>query len=140
MGIGEAASGNGSKAWPRERVSVGIMKSRPVSVTIIAWLFVVVGAGDIVLGLSDIRRHQFHSDSLWPAGLGLVAIVCGLFLLRRSNWARWIAVAWLAFHVALSFDSRSKFIVHGVLLALLAYFLFRKRANAYFRPAELENP
>src|SRR5690348_10682015 len=115
------------------------MNKRLWSVIIIAWLFVVVGAGDIVAGLWVVRR-QFHSDSLWLIGLGVVAIVCGFFLLRRSNWARWIAVAWLAFHVALSFDSRSKLVVHGALLALLAYFLFRTQANAYFRPAELENP
>lgn len=107
---------------------------------IVAWLFVLVGAGDIVLGLGDVRRRQFHSDSLWPIGLGVVAIVCGFFLLRRSNWARWLAVAWLAFHVAVSFDSRSKLIVHGALLVLLAYFLFRTQANAHFRPAEEENP
>lgn len=116
------------------------MKKPLWSVTIIAWLFVVAGAGDIFLGLSDVWRRQFHSDSLWPIGLGVVAILCGFFLLRRNNWARWVAVAWLAFHVAVSFDSRSKLIMHGALLVVLAYFLFRPQANAYFRSAEIEAP
>lgn len=116
------------------------MKKHLWSISIIAWLFVLVGAGDIVLGLADIRRRQFHSDTLWPIGLGVIAIVCGLFLLRRSNWARWIAVAWLAFHVALSFGSVSKLAVHGALLVVLAYFLFRSRANGYFASANMESP
>lgn len=116
------------------------MKKRLWSISIIAWLFVLVGAGDIVRGLADIRRGQFHSDVLWPVGLGVIAIVCGLFLLRRSNWARWIAVAWLAFHVALSFDSVSKLAVHGALLVVLAYFLFRSQANGYFASANVEAP
>jgi uncharacterized membrane protein HdeD (DUF308 family) len=116
------------------------MKRRLWSVTIIAWLFLVVGAADTFRGLSDVSRRQFHSDSLWPIGLGAVAVVCGFFLLRRSNWARWIAVAWLAFHVAVSFGSVSKLIMHGVLLVVLAYFLFRPQANACFRSAEIEAP
>ena len=31
-----------------------------------------------------------------------LAIVCGVFLLRGHNWARWLALAWIAFHVVLS--------------------------------------
>jgi hypothetical protein len=44
------------------------------------------------------------------------------------------------FHVAVSFGSVSKLIMHGVLLVVLAYFLFRPQANACFRSAEIEAP
>ena len=40
----------------------------------------------------------------------------------------------MAFHVAISFfDSISKIVVHVLLLALIAYALFRRDASAYFQ-------
>ncbi|HTU36030.1 MAG TPA: hypothetical protein VMF66_19680 [Candidatus Acidoferrum sp.] len=113
------------------------MTKRPWAVTIVAWLFVVVGLADIVFSLPVVRHEPFRSDSLWPIGLGIIAIVCGLLLLCGNNWARWLAVAWLAFHVVVGgLDSVQKLVVHGLLLAVIAYFLFRHEAEAYFRPAQ----
>lgn len=113
------------------------MKKRPWRITFIAWLFAVAGLADIGFNLSGVRQQPFHYDSLWPLGLGAVAIVCGLLLLRGKNWARWVAVGWLAFHVIVaSLGSVQKLVVHGVLLAVIAYFLFRREAKDYFRPAQ----
>lgn len=110
------------------------MNKRPWSVTIVGWLFVLVGVADFASAVAGFRLHRpFPYDALWPLGLGIIAVVCGLFILRRSNWARWLAVAWLAFHVALSGHSLPRWIVHGLLLVLLAYFLFRPATAAYFR-------
>ena len=64
----------------------------------------------------------------------LAALVAGVFLLRGANWARWLAIAWIAFHVALSFGSLQRLVVHTVILLLFVYLLFRPSANAYFRP------
>ena len=112
------------------------MKKRPWRITFIAWLFVVAGLADIGFSLSGVRQQPFHYDSLWPLALGAVAILCGFWLLRGSNWSRWLAVAWLAFHVIVaSLGSAQKLVVHGLLLAVIAYFLFRQEAAAYFRPA-----
>lgn len=113
------------------------MTKRPWRITFIAWLFVVVGLADIGFSLPGVRHQPFQYDDLWPIGLGLVAIVCGFLLLRGNNWARWLAVAWLAFHVIVgSLDSAQKLIAHGLLLAVIAYFLFRQEADAYFRTAQ----
>ena len=113
------------------------MKKRPWRITFIAWLFVVAGLADIGFNLSGVRQQPFDYDSLWPIGLGLVAIVCGFLLLRGNNWARWLSVAWLAFHVIVgSFGSIQKLIAHGLLLAVIAYFLFRREAGSFFRPAQ----
>ena len=112
------------------------MNKRPWSVIVVGWLFVLVGAADFVSGAASVKLHRpFPYDALWPIGLGIIAIVCGIFILRCSNWARWLAVAWLAFHVFLSGHSLPRWIMHSLLLALLAYFLFRPAAAAYFRPA-----
>lgn len=112
-------------------------KIRPWRITFIAWLFIVVGLADIGFSLPVVRHEQFHTDALWPIGLGAVAIVCGFLLLRGKNWSRWLAVAWLAFHVVVaSLGSMGKFAVHGLLLAVIAYFLFNQEAAAFFRPAQ----
>ncbi len=55
-------------------------------------------------------------------------------MLRAHNWARWLAIAWIAFHVALSaFHALGEFAIHGLLCALIAWALFRSEANRYFR-------
>jgi hypothetical protein len=64
----------------------------------------------------------------------VLAVVSGVFMLRGWNWARWLLVVWLAFHVALSaLHSVFQVAVHGVLFGVIVYFLFRNAANAFFR-------
>jgi hypothetical protein len=73
----------------------------------------------------------------------LVAIICGAFMLRGRNWARWGLVVWLAYHVVLSaLHTPFELLVHGLLFAVVLYFLFRQRASAYFRGAKAtaQNP
>lgn len=55
-------------------------------------------------------------------------------MLRGWNWARWLLVVWLAYHVVLSaLHSVFEVAVHGFLFGVIAYFLFRTPANAFFR-------
>ena len=64
----------------------------------------------------------------------LLAVVSGAFMLRGANWARWVLVAWMAYHIVLSaFHSVTEFALHAVLFGTLTYFLFRTRSSAYFR-------
>ena len=63
----------------------------------------------------------------------VVAVASGLFLWRRQSWARWLVLAWMAFHVALSVPDWGKVAIHGLFLAVLAWFLFRPDASRYFR-------
>ena len=115
------------------------MKKRPLAVTIIAWIFVLVGIVTCVSHASEIQPYAIRYDDVAAVGISLVAVLCGIYMLRGSDWARWLAVAWLAFHVILSgFHSRRELIVHTVLLAMFAYFLFRPEATAYFRGARRE--
>lgn len=82
-------------------------------------------------------QKLFHLADLWIPLVNLLPLLFGVFLLLGHNWARWIALIWLAFHVAISFfDSLEKVAVHVLLLALIAYSLFRADAKAYFRQPE----
>jgi hypothetical protein len=110
------------------------MNKRPISVTIISWIFIAIGVVTLAYELSELKGHSFQSDDVWVGVVRFTAIVCGAFMLRGSNWARWLTMAWLAFHVVLSaFNSWHELAVHTALAAVFAYFLFRAPANEYFR-------
>jgi hypothetical protein len=62
-----------------------------------------------------------------------LAILGGVFVFRGSNWARWLLLVWTAYHVGLSaFHALSELAMHSLLFAVVAYFLFRSQASAYF--------
>jgi hypothetical protein len=57
-------------------------------------------------------------------------------MLRGRNWARWIALAWIAFHVIVSaFHTVAEFSMHLLFFAAIAWGLFRPEAARYFLPA-----
>jgi len=111
------------------------MPKRPVSVTILGCLILAAGAVGLVYHLREFKlQHPFENDVLWVLVLRVLAIVSGVFMLGGRNWARWLALAWIAFHVFLSFfHSLREMAAHAVLLALFAYFLLRQPASRYFR-------
>lgn len=104
---------------------------RPVPVTLIGCLYILTGLAGAAAHL--IGLHAFESDVLWAVLVNIAALIGGVWMLRRQNWARWLAVAWMLFHVILSvFHSPRELIVHALFLATIAFFLFRPRSNAYF--------
>jgi hypothetical protein len=117
------------------------MNKRPISVTIIATLYLMVGTvGFAVHGREALARHAFQYDDALIALTELIAIVCGVFLLQGRNWARWLALAWIAFHLIFSFFDSPQFFgslekeaVHSLFLVVIAYFLFRPDARTYFQ-------
>jgi hypothetical protein len=111
------------------------MSDRPRSITVIGWMFVAAGVVGLTYHASefDVQR-PFDAGLLGVSFLRLFAILCGAFTLRGRNWARWGLVAWLGFHVVVSaLHSPVQLLMHGVLFAVVAYFLFRSQASAYFR-------
>jgi hypothetical protein len=117
--------------------SARLMKKLPFPLILISLVYILVGAGGVVFHLADVKGlHPFPYDVLLISLVGLIAVVSGIYMLRGANWARWGALAWIAFHVVLSaFHSWIQFGVHSVFFAAIAYFLFRPEASRYFRPA-----
>jgi hypothetical protein len=111
------------------------MNKRPISITILAALYLLVGTVGFVFHFREIlARHAFQYEDALIELTELIAIVCGAFILRGRNWARWLAIAWIGFHVAFSFfDSLQKVAVHSLMLILIAYLLFRPDAKSYFQ-------
>jgi hypothetical protein len=108
----------------------------PVSVVIVAWLYVAVGAvGFLYHGWEAWTRRELRWDTLLVESVELIALASGIFILRGRNWARWLALAWMAFHVALSFPELRQLAVHTVFLALIAAALLNPPAARYFSGA-----
>ena len=113
---------------------------RPLSVTILGCLYIAVGTLGFAYHLNGIRAGgAFQDDIVWAEVVELLAIFAGAFMLRGHNWARWLALAWIAFHVVLSaFHALREFAIHALLCAVIAWFLFRPEAARYFRAAGIE--
>ena len=110
---------------------------RPRSVTVIGWLFIAAGIVGLVYHATELKTSGSLDDEVvWVLFLRLLAVIGGVFMLRGADWARWLVLAWIAYHVVLSaFHSWSDTAVHAALLAGVAYLLLRPDARAYFRGA-----
>jgi len=111
------------------------MTARPLPVTVIAILLTVTGVVGIVFHLADFRTSGlFLSDLAWIELVRALAIVAGIFLLLGHNWARWLALGWIAFHAVIgALHSLFQFAFHAVLCVAFAWFLLRPAANRYFQ-------
>jgi len=113
------------------------MNKRPLSVTVIGCIFIAAGVIGFAYHVPEFKSlRPFPNEIVWGLLVRLLAVLGGVFVLRRHNWARWLLLAWIGFHVVLSaFHSWSELIVHAVVFVVVAYVLFRPRASAYFRGA-----
>ena len=105
------------------------LRKIPLPVILVAGLYFAVGAGGLVVHFAE--RGQ--PDWIWVEVTEALAIVCGIFLLLARNWARWLAVAWMAFHVAISMGEPPKLAIHGLFLVAIVWSLFRGDAGRFFR-------
>jgi hypothetical protein len=103
---------------------------RPVSVSILSCLYIAVGTVGFAYYFPELMAHQ--DDSLWIELTELLAIISGVFMLRGHNRARWLALVWMAFHVAVSFPVYRQMAVHSAIFAGIAWVLFRPDVRRYF--------
>jgi hypothetical protein len=117
---------------------------RPLSLTVIGWLFVVAGVGSLgrhlgPLVLGDASAPAPDADDAaiaWIVASGLVAIAGGVLLLRRVSCARWMLAAWLAFHIWVGLlHDPLRLAIHAALFVVLVFLLFRPAASAWLRGA-----
>ncbi|MGB8029384.1 MAG: hypothetical protein WCF30_06930 [Terracidiphilus sp.] len=113
------------------------IKERPITITIVAWLYIAVGVLSTASHYANFRAHRpMVNEFVWITVLGAAAVVAGAFMLRGQNWARWLALAWMAVHVAISaLHLLHGLLIHSVLLVVFSYLLFRREAREYFSAA-----
>src|SRR5689334_24511201 len=104
---------------------------RPRSITIISSLFIVFGTIALISGLWRVDELTSH----WYIHLSrFLQIVAGVFMLYGRNWARWLLVAWVAFHIIISaLHSVLFLLMHVAIFSVILFFLFRRPASVYFQ-------
>lgn len=93
----------------------------------------VTNRSDFAYSVHDLLANP--SEGVWMELTELIAAITGDYLLRGRNWARWLAVAWIAFHVILSaFGSVRETAIHALIAILIVWLLFRPESARWFQP------
>jgi hypothetical protein len=67
----------------------------PIPIIALAFLYAATGIIGFIKNL-----HAFGgSDFWWIEATEIVAVVAGIYMFFGKAWARWLALAWMAFHV-----------------------------------------
>jgi hypothetical protein len=103
---------------------------RPITVVFLSCLYIAVGAIGLVVNLPKLVALQ--PDSMWIELTELLALIAGAFMFRGHNWARWLALVWMAFHVAVSLPEARQVVIHSIIFASIAWVLFRPDIRRYF--------
>lgn len=121
-------------------------KQRPVSVSVIGWILIVVAAFNLILSaftinMPTVREAMARNPLPLPVQyimiyLGLtVILVSGIGMLKGQNWARVLYAGWnaLGIVVGLATSPAKIGLIPGILFYLVVVvFLFRPAANRYF--------
>lgn len=131
--------------------------SRPLSISVIAVLLVLYGlitlVPKIVLLVSPeiYERSAEFTGAMTSGGLiqlrfdlqiaysflaSLILVVAGVFLWRGRNWARWLALGWMALSLGFTFllvGPVVSFFIKIPLYLVLAYFLTTRKASAFLK-------
>ena len=110
---------------------------RPLSVTILGCVYILVGSVGFVRHFSDpYSWDPTRFDGLWIELFEVVAALSGVFMLPGRNWS---AMAWIGFQVVVgSLHSLERFVIHSLFLVLIAWGLFGRPASQYFRANPIE--
>jgi len=111
------------------------MKNRPLPVIIVSALFIIAGCVGFIYHIKDFYAPNVQLNGLILIQLTrILAIVCGVLLLFGVNWARWLAIGWLAYHIVISsLNSTSEMIAHILFLIIVSILLFIPVTSAYFK-------
>lgn len=129
------------------------MPVRPVSVTVVAWILIVFGIFGVFailfaallwnMPLMQQGLAQIHAPVPVQVATGLAGVVirlsCGVALLFRQNWARFLYAVWSVFALGYTVVT-SPFTLWLMVLSLaltlvFVYFLFTPAARQYFTGA-----
>jgi hypothetical protein len=107
---------------------------RPLAVTIISWIYIVMGTVGFIYHFRELRIDGLHLEAVLVEGLRILAVVAGYFMLMGKNFARWIAILWIGLHVGISFyHDWQQVMMHAIFFVIITYFLTRPAANAFFK-------
>jgi hypothetical protein len=105
---------------------------RPIPVMIVAAVYLLVGAGGFFVHFPELTAG--HRDAIAIELTELLAVVAAVGLILRQNWARWLALAWVVFHVVISlFHPLRELLIHVALCFVIAWLLFQPATARWFK-------
>ncbi len=119
---------------------------RPIPVTVVAWLLIVMGVLVLVFSpfiLNGPTGKQPMAGSALPIAVQavqiyvgcIVSITCGIYMLSGRNWARllYVGLTALGFILAFATSPAKLMLLPGfALYVVITILLFLPRSNAYF--------
>lgn len=125
------------------------MDKRPLSVTIIAWFLIVTSIISVFTvwnAFDNPITQQVLAESPFPRSVHLafaafslvMNLAIGVALLKRQNWARYLYVGFGLFGIVMGLVTSpmpSVVLLSVIFLVVIAFFLFRRPANDWFRGA-----
>ena len=125
---------------------LSVAKTRPTSITIIAWFLIVtntIGVFGCVMALNNPQAQAIMAQSPLPIpvqyALGIAGMVivfaCAVGMLKAQAWSRIVYVAWnlIGTAIGLATSPFKLMILPGfVLFLVICFFLFRPAANSFF--------
>ena len=130
------------------------MRTRLTSITVIAWILILMGGISLVtttLMINPVMNNpaisELMSKSPVPVPVQyamtyvalLVMLVSGIAILKGQNWGRWLYVVGTALGFLIGIITsplKSAMIPGFVVFVVVAFFLFRSKANKYFADQE----
>ena len=114
------------------------MKRPPIAVILVIAVYLLVGVMGFVYHFRELTAG--HQDAIAIELTELTAVIAGVGLLMRKNWARWLALVWVVFHVVLSlFHPLRELMIHVALCLVIAWLLFRPGTATWFRERQAES-
>jgi len=122
------------------------MEKRPLSLTIIAWLLIVLAVLGLI-GVFTMRTNpemvkmleQMHTSIMFQQVWGLIGCIVTLIvaygIFKAQPWSRVLYVAWGILGLIVGFYTspmKSFLVVSLIILVVVSVFLFSARANEYF--------
>lgn len=120
------------------------MSKRPLSITLVGWLFVATGCIGLGAGLWRLRDSAAASagapdahelmDFAFVAFSAALAVVGGACTLRGLGLGRWLLGIWMVGHIVLGlWHPPVELLMHLALFAPLSFLLLRRPASDFFR-------
>ena len=118
---------------------------RPVSLTIVAWYFIVssvLGAAGTFYMRENLAAVMAANHLPVPVQFGIAIVgltlvfISGIGILKGFNWARILYVVTTLAVIVIGFATAAQPAIYAsqvVLFLIISFFLFRKPANAYFK-------
>ena len=123
------------------------MEKRPLSLTIIAWVLIILSLLGLVAMFTMSSRPEFaqqlaqmHASlaflKAWSVIGAVVTVICAYGILKGQPWSRVLYVVWSIIGIVVSFytsPQKASILISLVIVVVVSIFLFGEKANVWFQ-------